>query len=320
MRFPIAFLCAVSLAGAEPVSTFKISGPYTHQNLAVYLLHGGGPAKPKSLLTLQEAMEQKKVVVYETGEVGRLAVENLSDQEIFLQSGDIVKGGQQDRVLSNDFIMRPKSGRVPVESFCVESGRWRQRGFEPVMMFASAAETVATRPLKMAVKRKKDQNEVWKKVEDSQFALAGNAGLAASRVSPTSLQLSLEDRNVHQRVEPYIAALGRLPEQKQDAAGFVFAVAGRISGGEAYASPELFGKMWRKLLKSSAVEAIAGGAGGGPPAEAAVREFLDLAERGRESAQTAGGRVKLITRESEKNLLFESRDGDAWVHRSYLAK
>lgn len=232
MRLSVAFLCAVSVAGAEPVSTFKICGPHAHQNLAVYLLHSDPPSNPKRLLTLQEAMEQKKVVVNETSEAGRLAVENQSDEEVFLQSGDIVKGGQQDRVLSNDFLPRPKSGRVPVESFCVERGRWRRRGEEPAAMFSVAAESVTTRPMKLAVKKKKDQAEVWKSVEEAQASIGRGVGAGiASSASPTSLQLSLENRMVAQRVDEYITALGALAEQQPDATGFLFAVGGKVSGG-----------------------------------------------------------------------------------------
>ena len=49
-----------------------------------------------------------------------------------MQSGDIVKGGQQDRVLTVSLMLPPKSGRIPIASFCVEQGRWPARGKEDV--------------------------------------------------------------------------------------------------------------------------------------------------------------------------------------------
>src|SRR5262249_39815878 len=77
----------------------KLSGPYTHQNLTVFLVHGKDQIPDKDFLTLQEALEQKKAVVHETGEVSALTIENLSERDVlFVQAGDIVKGGQQDRV------------------------------------------------------------------------------------------------------------------------------------------------------------------------------------------------------------------------------
>ena len=79
---------------------YQLSGPYTHANLTVFLLHAPDTLPDKTYLTLQEALEQKLVVVHETGNVSALAIENLSPtDEVYLQAGDIVKGGQQDRVL-----------------------------------------------------------------------------------------------------------------------------------------------------------------------------------------------------------------------------
>src|SRR5436190_16325558 len=80
----------------------RISGPYVYHNLTVYLLHGPDAAlKGKKILSLQQALEQKKVVVHETKNVNELTIENVSDDvEVFVQSGDIVKGGDQDRVFA----------------------------------------------------------------------------------------------------------------------------------------------------------------------------------------------------------------------------
>ncbi len=68
----------------------------------------------RSFLILQEALEQKKAVVYETKSVNELSIENRSDQDIYVQAGDIVKGGQQDRVLAVDLIVPPGLGRMPI--------------------------------------------------------------------------------------------------------------------------------------------------------------------------------------------------------------
>src|SRR5258706_14579102 len=82
---------------------YQLSGPYTHENLLIYLIHGKQHAG-KALLTLQEAMDQKKVVVYETGNVNQLSVENLSQEDTLIQSGDMVKAGRRDRAFPDDFV------------------------------------------------------------------------------------------------------------------------------------------------------------------------------------------------------------------------
>src|SRR6266550_5097087 len=53
---------------------YRLSGPYTHNNLSIFLIHSKTTTtRMKSFLTLQEALEQKKVVVYETQSVNELA-------------------------------------------------------------------------------------------------------------------------------------------------------------------------------------------------------------------------------------------------------
>jgi hypothetical protein len=116
----------------------RISGPHVHENLAVYFIHG--PSTPGPVpLTLQEALDRGNVRVIETGEVNELKIENTGSDEIFIQSGDIVKGGRQDRVLSMSFVLPPKSGEVSLAAFCVEHGRWSGRGSENAAAFASSA-------------------------------------------------------------------------------------------------------------------------------------------------------------------------------------
>ncbi len=73
-------------------------------------------------------MAKGTVRVVETGSVNELRIENSGDEDVFIQSGDIVKGGRQDRVLTVSFVLPQKSGEVPVAAYCVEHGRWSQRG------------------------------------------------------------------------------------------------------------------------------------------------------------------------------------------------
>ena len=138
-----AFRCRQAWAAdQEPkmaAGEFKLSGPYSHENLTIFLIHGEDKIAGKKLMTLQEALEQKTVIVHETGNVSELAIENLSkDVEVFIQSGDIVKGGNQDRLISFSTIVPAQSGKVPVAAFCVEQGRWQQRGKEAASRFGSS--------------------------------------------------------------------------------------------------------------------------------------------------------------------------------------
>jgi hypothetical protein len=87
--FVLMLVCgALSLAGltAQPQAEQMITGPYAHENLAVFLIHGKDRIPGKHFLTLAEALKQKKAVVYETSQVNDLVAENSSDEEVFIQS------------------------------------------------------------------------------------------------------------------------------------------------------------------------------------------------------------------------------------------
>src|SRR5207237_7586483 len=125
------------LLGAEPQ---KLTGPYTQDNLTIYLVHGPDTVHGE-YLTLEEGLAAKKVIVNETGNVNELTIENQSDMPVYVQSGDIVKGGRQDRTIGVDIVLAPHSKKIPIASFCVEHGRWTQRGSEPAALFSSSDAT-----------------------------------------------------------------------------------------------------------------------------------------------------------------------------------
>jgi hypothetical protein len=316
----ISLAWSLSLAGQIP-SDGQISGPFTHENLSLFLVRAQQGAKTGSrYLTLQDAMDQRKIVVTETKKVNELAVENISVDPIYIQSGDIVKGGQQDRVITNDFVLPPKSGRIAVDAFCVEQGRWSRRGSESASTFNSSSELVPTKPMKMAV-IKQNQSEVWQQVAEAQRNLAlATAQTVTVSASASSLPLTLKSRAVENAVKGYIKALRQIPDGRGDVVGLVFAVNGEINSADIYSSPELFAAMWPKLLKASAVEALRLKR---QELSTAVKtteigEFLRDAEEGSERRIDVDRRITLIRRENGREITTESLDPQGWIHRNVI--
>jgi hypothetical protein len=330
---------------------YRVSGPIVHENLAIYLVHGKS-ASGAVPLTLDEALAKRAVKVHETGNVNELQIENLGNDEVFVQSGDIVKGGKQDRVLTVSLILPPKSGRIPIASFCVEQGRWQARGKEDVTTFATASAVVPSREAKIAMKapvpaaspdpmpggvRRGDlrnaftgsdtgsrQQQVWAKVRKVQEGLSSNLGTTVNAAaSQTSLQLALENEKLKDAQATYLAALKATAERDGDVIGYIFAINGKLNSAEIYPSNGLFRKMWPKLLQASITEAIGQKNAGGEatPTKEIANVFLDEAMAGKSSEKPLPAQVQLETREADKSLYFETRRGNgAWVHRSYLAK
>lgn len=326
----VSLLAATCWAGAAPNPAGgpepRLSGPYVYENLDVYLIHGADTQGTRKLVPLARALAEKKVVVRETSNVNELSVENVSDEEVFLQAGEIVKGGKQDRVLGSDLILPRRSGRVPISSHCVEHGRWQKRGAEAADHFASSQAHASDKQLKLANYRG-SQAEVWANVDKVQKQLASRlGGDVRSSESASSLQLTLENERVRKSVDGYVRALSGLLKAHPDAIGYVFAIDGQLNSGEAYGSRALFQELWPKLLHASAVEAIAqrqaAAAAHTPPSIEKVRAFLADAEGGAKSERAAGRAAQTTTRETKESLLVETRETSsrAWIHRSYVTK
>jgi len=323
MTQTLLLLGALSIGAATAGDALRITGPFTHDNLSIFLLHDKKPVTGKRYITLQEAMMQRKVVVHETGSVNQLEVENLSDDEIFIQSGDIVKGGKQDRVLKDDLILESRSGKVPLAAFCVEHGRWTKRGAESTAAFEASNDSLAAKSMKMAVRAKSDQREVWDKVAENQSRLSAVLGASApAAVSPSSYQLTLENKVLKDMSGEYQKSLERIIEGKPDVIGFVFAINGKINSAEMYASNDLFKRLWPKLIKAAAVEATSERGKSAQPAvtTAAVKGFVERTEAAQGTERTLSKREQVVTRDSKEGFAYESRDKGQVVHRSLVAK
>jgi hypothetical protein len=307
-----------------------IDGPFTFDNLSIFLLRGRDAFDGSRFLPLDQAMEQKCVVVHETGQVGQLEIENLSDVfDLYVQAGDVVKGGRQDRTLGVDFVLPPKSGRVPVPSFCVESGRWHRREAEEAGSFSSSKSSLSSKKLRMATKMSKCQGEVWEKVAETQSDL--NASLDSelcAAASPTSYQLTVEHEDLRKRKEQYLGALGGILEGKADALGFAFAINGEINTADTYGSGVLFRHLWSKLLDAAVLEAIAerprqAAAPAKPVTKAKVRKwFQDAEETAVLNRQEVPPRVCVETRRGKKSVVFDTCDhgfNDAVLHQNLVA-
>jgi hypothetical protein len=318
---------------ATPAATatppYRVSGPVTHENMAVFFLHGLDQAKGRPFLTLDEALQQKKAVVHETKNVNELAIENVSGKEsVFIQAGDIVKGGHQDRTIAVDLVVPPKSARVPLPSYCVEQGRWSKRGTEDSTRFACSNDNLVGNSLKLAVRKAAAQGEVWSYVASAQRQLNDQLkSEVRSKTSTTSLALTLENKKLLEAVDGYVKKLQPALDKQADVLGYAVAINGKMNNADVYASAELFRKLWPKLLKASAVEAVVARQPAVKIAPVAVKTeavtaFLIQAQTGKKSERLINKMVKELRLEGKDNVLYETREAGKGpiLRRSYLAK
>jgi hypothetical protein len=190
----LAFLC-MAPALAEPAAAPEVSDPVTHDNLSIYFIKGASETGPVPL-TLDEALEKGSVKVHETQTVSELEIENTGDKPVFVHAGDIVKGGQQDRVLTVTILVPPNSGRMAISSYCVERGRWSARGNEEVATFASSKAFMPSLEGKRAMR-----------IAQKEAAVGSISGLAATgamttAAGPSEHQAAEPDQRVIERMSP----------------------------------------------------------------------------------------------------------------------
>jgi hypothetical protein len=325
----LVVLLGSASTGNETIdSEYWLTGPYTFENLAVFIVCSPDRIDAEVLLTLDEAIEREYVIVHEIGDVGELEVENVSEHPVFIQCGDIVKGGRQDRVLRYDIVVAGQSGRQPLASFCVEQGRWTKRGDELETLFESSSKRVAHRDIKLAIKAAESQSEVWDKVADMEdkLSLHVRGGRAGDLFSPSSLPLMLENDQIQQLTDKYVGSVVEQIGTQKDGVGLISVINGQINCADIYRSSSLFDRQFSKLIEAAAAEAIAEKREGGivpMVGQEAVRKWLDQADSGELRSEEIGENMILKKRETDKAVSFETFDNKQssdWIHKNVISK
>jgi hypothetical protein len=245
---------------------------YTYANLRLYPVYATDSFKTVfknvgKYTPLQEAVQGKKIKITEKtngGSVNDLTVQNVSSDTIIIICGDVVKGGQQDRIVEEDVVLAPKSGRKNLKVFCVESGRWTRtqpemaRDAESVIVKETkpaefnAYYSKGTMSLRKVVEKEKDQTKVWSKVEEindknkTQTATKTYTAISSSNTFTKNLDAYLAFFN-NKFTDPNII-------------GLVVVTGNKVLGCDLFATNALFSGQLQSLLHSYATEAILNGA------------------------------------------------------------
>ena len=229
---------------ARAIADTRIGEPQQYRNLAVFPLFTTGRAS-RGYWTLDQALAKGLLRISEKGEgsVPELLAENLSKEPVFLMAGEIVTGGKQNRVVSQDILLAPRSGPVGLGVFCVEQGRWTQQtryfGVEKEMAHAALRQNLNAPTV--------SQSGVWGEV-------ARKADAVAATVPNETHYLGkiYEAGEVKRDLDEYTRAI----VWKQDANGMAVMIGGRVAGVEIFGDSETFARLRDKLLRSYAVDAI----------------------------------------------------------------
>lgn len=205
--------------------------------------------------TLDEALLDKVLEVTEINEGGQvpaIRVANKSERMVFLMVGELLVGCKQDRVL-NSSMMVPSKSEVAIPVACVEIGRWgyQSRTFRSgqtsshgYLRAILSKETSARYKAKNAPGS--DQRAVWAEV-------ARKMGKMGSRSSSGALQDMFRDYG--DKLDQVVRSIS----SPEGCNGVAFAINGEISGVDLFDKPSTLNKLWPKLIKSYAMDALEDG-------------------------------------------------------------
>ena len=233
------------------LSRCELKEPVTYRNLTIVPIRG--PRSSSSVLTLDEALEAKLLTIKEInrkGSVNTLAVYNESKSYVYIMAGEILAGSKQDRVLKEDVLVPPDSGKVLVRAYCVERGRWTYKSDK----FYSNKKA-ANISVRQSARSLKSQTAVWGKVAET------NAAVDA-KVSTDSLSGSYNSEKMRKDKKEYTRRFVDIPGRYPDVNGVIVLVNGKVLVADAFSSRDLFRKLWPKLYESYILEAIARQKGG----------------------------------------------------------
>jgi hypothetical protein len=236
------------------------SNVYEFKNLRLYPIRANKDFETQhrnlgTYTTLKEALEKKKIAITEAGtgqsdgSVNTLYIENISKDTIMILAGEVVQGGKQDRMIGQDFVLYPGSGKKDISVFCVEHGRWRDNGSG--MAFHSYY-TISNNEVRKAATVKKDQQEVWKKVAETTDKNKANSSSGTLTALKNSGDLSKELKAYQEYFKKVVAS-------ETDVIGVIAVSGDNILGCDMFATHALLAKHYSNLVGSYATEAITSG-------------------------------------------------------------
>jgi hypothetical protein len=292
----------------------KLLAPITFKQLAVFpVVQTAVNRDAGQYLTLSDGLKRKLVAVSELGgggSVNTLLVHNKSDKPLLVLGGEVVLGGQQDRILGQDTIV-PAHEQMKVQVFCVEHGRWSGgRHFD-------TAQGMADTKIRYRAKYSSDQSQVWAEVAKK------NAAHGAAPSTGTYRNLAAGDEG-KKALDPYRAAvggaLGKLSD-KDKVVGVIAAVNGRVTSVELFAKPELFAAYRDKLLDSIYMGAADAPVvdKAEPPKPEAIGEFMRKAKvaPAKKSVETKAGTTSESRGDGVVNSTVQSPAAATPVYESY---
>jgi hypothetical protein len=226
-------------------------------------LLGGAP----NIISLSQALNQGLATISERGtasteNVHWLRINNTSDKSILVNSGEVVSGGRQDRMMMKDTILSPSKKDQYVPVMCVEEGRWSEK--EKKFVYNNFANSRLRKTLGIG----KNQVLIWKEI-DNQLQAAGVKSNTMNYLSRNS------DKKVMQVGDEYFNFFQqKFKNADSTIVGFVCISGNKIIGSDIFSGTNLFYSQLEPLLRGYIDDAVFFGSPVVLP-DKPVKEYMD---------------------------------------------
>ncbi len=209
-------------------------------------------AEPPDYLLLEEVLGLSTFEigeVDESGDVNTVIINNMTGQPVLILDGEEIAGAKQNRMV-NATILVATDCKTAVPVSCVEQGRWRydtdkfqqSDTFGYSTLRRQKAEQVQ-RNLREEQSFAADQGAIWAEINKCDSTLHTDSPTAA---------LSDTYRRRDSELNDMIDDLNHQPGQ----IGIAVYIKNRFTCLDLFSNSETLGKLWTRLLKSYAVEAL----------------------------------------------------------------
>ncbi len=206
------------------------------------------PVSP-NIMSLSNALHNGLATVSERGtasveNVHWLRINNNSDNPILINSGEVIAGGRQDRMVAKDTILEPTHKDQYISVMCVEEERWsdKEKKFE--------YSNYANNHLRKVLDETKNQPLIWREIGNQ----LENKGIKNNTLAYLS-------RNVDKRVagpgDEYFNFFDqKIKHSDTTIVGFVCVSGDKIIGSDIFAGTNLFYSQMEPLLRGYIDDAI----------------------------------------------------------------
>jgi hypothetical protein len=263
---PIPSSPTVGVAAGEvpglTASDQTIGAPRTIDNLTVFPVLSKKQEDIGPITTLDAALAKGVASVHEIGagaspspggpQVNSLVIDNKGDIPVYVLAGTIVKGGNQDRQIGEDFIVGARQS-IPVDAYCVEHGRWTNSrdGVATAGQFGTIGLMTDSR-VRTAAEYGKDQGEVWAKVASVNEANKKQAASGTLLASVDSADIVARRTALTTKVEAFLSEV----QPGDDVVGLAYAVDGKVRSVRWFVHHKVFRMFEDALVGTAAMEAI----------------------------------------------------------------